>query len=841
MIGLLRRKTTSTSSDYYVPTSTTFSNGKKTTAEYLFNNNLQEAKDYPTRVVDIGGNDRKYTYDSFGRMKTSTDLGDGVYGYSYTDKGLSQITSPTGETLKYEYDSLGNLKKTINGDGSAVTNSYNASDNRLAKTTLASGDEITFQYDSAGKVISQSATKGGTTGYTYNADGAITTLTDASGDITYSYNSKGQVIKVLNPNGSSIAYEYDLLGRVTKETSKATLTAAGLATQYGYDQLGNLKTVTDPTGGITTMNYDIVNRLIERILPNGITSTYSYNEDDQVISLVHKDSSGTVLASVSYERKGTGEPSKITREDGSYVSLEYDSALRLTKESYFTSANLLEQRIDYSYDASGKRTAVVDSAGTHGYTYNNAYQLQSVTNGTGTDTYSYDADGRLDGFSRDGSTVDLDRDSYDRLTKVNDGSGTVTSYLYDAQGNRIGENQGTTQRRYLVGSEGGLSATKLIADGSGNLVSSYVYSGGYTPFLRLDADGNAVYYLTDVMGSVIGLANQAGQKSASFAYDAFGNLRSSSGADSAAVTGGDFRFQGQWLESESGLYYFRARDYDSKTGLFLSRDAVPPTEQQPESMNPYQFAYQNPLVYSDPSGMFTILELNSSQSIQKILDASQQALYNQLRQDLINKVKAIPGQFLQNLIQKLNPLSYFDSIFEKVPILSGNKLENALTLNICGLIGGSYAQYLDALHFQVPVSRDGEPFGNGFGCSVSLIPPPKVRSKDLKGFSIKRPDFIIKQGLPKDTDMKPKAYLIGDVTRSLDGVYSKVTGSQGEAILNYAKFSNNHQYTPVALFVTLFGGSQQTYEKTVKYGIERYGVVVLGAPLLASAKNGSPL
>jgi YD repeat-containing protein len=76
----LGRKTTSVSSDYYVPTETIFSNGKKTSAEFLFDNNLQEAKDYPTRIVDIGGNDRKYTYDSFGRITSATDLGDGVMG-----------------------------------------------------------------------------------------------------------------------------------------------------------------------------------------------------------------------------------------------------------------------------------------------------------------------------------------------------------------------------------------------------------------------------------------------------------------------------------------------------------------------------------------------------------------------------------------------------------------------------------------------------------------------------------------------------------------------------------------------------------------------------------------
>jgi RHS repeat-associated protein len=585
--------------------------------------------------------------------------------------------------------------------------------------------------------------------------------------------------------------------------------------------------VTDPTGGITTMNYEVVNRLIERILPNGITSTYTYNADDQVTSLVHKDSSGTVLASVSYERKGTGEPSKITREDGSYVSLEYDTALRLTKESYFTSTNLLEQRIAYSYDASGKRTAVVDSAGTYGYTYNNAYQLQSVTNGTGIDTYAYDTDGRLDTFSRDGSTVDLDRDSYDRLTEVDDGSGTVTSYLYDAQGNRIGEDQGSTQRRYLVVAEGGLSATKLIADGSGNVVSNYIYSGGYTPFLRLDADGNAVYYLTDVMGSVIGLANQAGQKSASFAYDGFGNLRKSSGTDSAAVTGGDFRFQGQWLESESGLYYFRARDYDSKTGLFLSRDAVAPTEQQPESMIPYQFAYQNPMVYSDPSGMFTILELNSSQNIQKILDATQQAAYNQIRQDLIDNVKALPAQIFRGLLRATNPWNFSDAILDINVLTSGNSFENALVEKVCDILpSGSYKDYV---WLQVPVTREGEPKGNGLNCSNATFPLPPAKSFAIKlptGFYTKVPDFILKNGAPMNTNSK--AFLIGDITRSVSGVFSKVKSPQGRAILSYAE---SNTFSRLALYVTLFGGDKTNIEKAIEYGLKK-NVFVLIATIL---------
>jgi YD repeat-containing protein len=47
IIDPLGRRTTSTNNDYYLPSSTTYNNGLKTSVEYLYTNNLQEAKDYP--------------------------------------------------------------------------------------------------------------------------------------------------------------------------------------------------------------------------------------------------------------------------------------------------------------------------------------------------------------------------------------------------------------------------------------------------------------------------------------------------------------------------------------------------------------------------------------------------------------------------------------------------------------------------------------------------------------------------------------------------------------------------------------------------------------------------
>ncbi len=53
-------------------------------------------------------------------------------------------------------------------------------------------------------------------------------------------------------------------------------------TEYDYDAFGNLSWVKDPTGGITTMKYDVVNRLQERTLPNGVKTTYEYDDLDSL-------------------------------------------------------------------------------------------------------------------------------------------------------------------------------------------------------------------------------------------------------------------------------------------------------------------------------------------------------------------------------------------------------------------------------------------------------------------------------------------------------------------------------------------------------------------------------
>jgi YD repeat-containing protein len=213
VIDPLGRRTTSVTDDYYLPKETIYQlrdgSNKSEKTEYLYTSNLQEAKDYPTRVIDIAGNSRVFGYDAQGRLKTATDLADNTYTYDYSepvggvgfrpvelanpqgDDGLVKITSPTGETLQYEYDALGNLEKVTRDNNTSKIMTYRPTDNRLGTMTLPSGETIEYDYYESGQVKTQTTKKNdtvtGTVSYTYTQDGAVKTMTDSTGTTTYRY------------------------------------------------------------------------------------------------------------------------------------------------------------------------------------------------------------------------------------------------------------------------------------------------------------------------------------------------------------------------------------------------------------------------------------------------------------------------------------------------------------------------------------------------------------------------------------------------------------------------------------------------------------------------------
>lgn len=249
----------------------------------------------------------------------------------------------------------------------------------------------------------------------------------------------------------------------------------------------------------------------------------------------------------------------------------YDDLDRLTGATYIGGGTA-----SYAYDANGNRISVISGATTT-YTYDDADQLTAVggtvltydDNGNrltaGSDAYSYDWNNRLDSATVGGTTVDYTYAGDDLRASATVGS-TTTSYLWDR--------------------ETGLA--ELLDDGT----TSYLQTGQGL-LAEVDASNDATYPLADALGSVRTRTDGTGAVVGAAEYDAFGNLRSSSG------TQGTMGWTGELRDPTTGLTYLRARDYAPGVGRFLTRDTVNPSGPGTQGYNVYAYAGNNPVTLTD--------------------------------------------------------------------------------------------------------------------------------------------------------------------------------------------------------------------------------------------------
>ncbi len=87
-------------------------------------------------------------------------------------------------------------------------------------------------------------------------------------------------------------------------------------------------------------------------------------------------------------------------------------------------------------------------------------------------------------------------------------------------------------------------------------------------------------------------------------------LRAIEGASSGQHGGAggpktDCRYTGQRWQNDLGMYWYNSRWYDQLTGRFLQPDTIVPQPGNPQSLNRYAYVLNNPLRYTDPTGMFS--------------------------------------------------------------------------------------------------------------------------------------------------------------------------------------------------------------------------------------------
>ena len=128
----------------------------------------------------------------------------------------------------------------------------------------------------------------------------------------------------------------------------------------------------------------------------------------------------------------------------------------------------------------------------------------------------------------------------------------------------------------------------LLTDGT----TDYVYGLTGLPIEQITGGGTVTYYHQDHLGSTRMLTSSTGAVVGTYAYGPYGNITKATGS-----VANPLQFAGQYLDSESGLYYLRARYYSPSTGQFRSVDPIVKL-----TRSPYGYAKDNPVNASDPTG-----------------------------------------------------------------------------------------------------------------------------------------------------------------------------------------------------------------------------------------------
>ncbi|MBR2421632.1 MAG: RHS repeat-associated core domain-containing protein [Oscillospiraceae bacterium] len=121
--------------------------------------------------------------------------------------------------------------------------------------------------------------------------------------------------------------------------------------------------------------------------------------------------------------------------------------------------------------------------------------------------------------------------------------------------------------------------------------------------MSITQGSDTYYYVTNIQGDVIAILNSSGTAVVEYAYDAWGNIVSTTG--SMATTLGKWnplRYRGYVYDEETSLYYLQSRYYNPEIGRFINADAFASTGQGLLGNNMFLYCNSNPVNFQDDMG-----------------------------------------------------------------------------------------------------------------------------------------------------------------------------------------------------------------------------------------------
>ncbi len=549
-----------------------------------------------------------FTYDANGNLTRETDpLGDTTTFTYNSNNDLTSYTDANQHTTSYSYNSSNDLLSITYADGTTQQYTYNPLGEATSFLT-ADGDAIGYTYNAQGLVATETFADGTSYSYTYNAQGNMTSATDAQGNVeTFIYGDSSNsdlLTEVEYPNGTWLKFSYNIVGQRTQSVDQTGFTVA-----YIYDSVGRLSELTDGSGNLIVQYfYDGAGNLIQKDNGNGTFTTYTYDADNDVLSITNYapstgstsyDSANSAVNSFDdYTYGALGDVLTDTSQDGEWV-YSYDADSQLVQAIFTPNSSdpdgLAAQNLQYVYDAVGNRISETVNGVTTTYQTNEVNEYtSSITDGV-TTSYQYDPDGNLIAQTLGGSTTSYTYNELNELTAVN-GPGMIASYGYDPLGHLDSQTLNGATTMFQV-DPAGLGNVVAGYDGSGNLMAHYTYALGLVS--QVNSSDDTAYYDFNVTGSTVGITNSRGEYIDQYSYLPFGEATTLS-----AALPNSFQFDAQngviSVDDGSGVDVMGARDYDSSIAKFRQND---PSGLAGGDINLSRYCANDPINEVDPSGL----------------------------------------------------------------------------------------------------------------------------------------------------------------------------------------------------------------------------------------------
>ncbi len=599
------------------------------------------------------GRTTEYEYDASG-MLTGENI-DGFSARSVTRNVRGQIlteTDPAGHTTRWQYDRFGRPIALINPNQDRWRFEYDNGERLIAQIDWA-GRRKSYGYDGLGQVTEivqhplddaqaqapSSVTEADSrltphrTRFEYDVVGRPMVKITAQHRTEYHYGDHGVTVKKMAlaewlsaqaegrdvTNAEIIRFTSDAMGNLLAEENSGGLIA------HQYDVLGNLTSTTLPDGReLSCLRYG-TGHLLQMNLKHGGTlheiAGYQrdklHRETDRTQGALHQETRYDPAGRIVMRRSGFSDRNAVVFERR-YRWDRLDQVMQQhVTDGSSGQREWQNQQQRFGYDAAGQVTREVRPFKEEHFTWDAA---GNQTDKPGDIVWHNllqrlkGARWRYDGFGRitwrkaadDAPEQHFTYDDEHRVTAVRfDGHKEYShaEYRYDALGRRINKvlhrhGKETEVVSFLW------SGLRMVGESSSltpERNTQYLYSeGSWEPVARVDSIGGqseTFWYHTELNGLPERMTDERGEVVWRGRFSTWGETERENSTGFQAVQQ-NLRFQGQYLDRETGLHYNLFRYYDPVAGRFTQVDPIGLAG----GLNTYAYV-GDPLTWVDPLGL----------------------------------------------------------------------------------------------------------------------------------------------------------------------------------------------------------------------------------------------